>query len=76
MAPCPGCPELPRNLHQQAAKQAIIVVPSSTDGAKGKLMREVGAGSLLEVLFLVAELLRIADNVAHQKRIAMSPWAG
>jgi hypothetical protein len=73
VARCPGRPELLRNLHQQAAKQVIIPVSSSTDGAKGKLIQEVGARALLEVLFPVAELLRIADNVAHQKRIAMSP---
>jgi hypothetical protein len=48
-------------------------VSPSTDGAKGKLIREVGARALLEVVFPVAELLRIADKVAHQKRMAMSP---
>jgi 2-methylisocitrate lyase-like PEP mutase family enzyme len=64
--------ELLRNLRPQAAKQAIIVMSSSIDGAKGKLIQELGARALLEVVFPVAELLRVADNMAYQKRIAMS----
>jgi hypothetical protein len=53
-----------------------MFVSSSADGAKGKLIQELYAHALRQDVFLVVELLRVADNMPHKKQIATSLQAG
>jgi DNA-binding response OmpR family regulator len=65
--------ELLRNLRAQKSRQAIILMSSFISETERQLAHELGAQALLEKPFRLAELLRVVEELVHQKPVPISP---
>jgi DNA-binding response OmpR family regulator len=65
--------ELLRNLRRQESRQAIILMSSFISQAERKQAQELGARTLLEKPFRLADLLATVEEVAPKKPIPISP---